>query len=88
MKLLSGRLVSCIVKVQVVLVGKLKGVSEQVSVGLRNSHTNTTFVGVCSAGPVLSSKERSLTEPVNGMRMMLSIEYISQFTICRVVSYS
>jgi hypothetical protein len=35
------------------------------------SRTSATLAGVCSPGPDLSKSARSLTDPVNGMRMML-----------------
>jgi hypothetical protein len=33
--------------------------------------TRATFEGVWSPGPVFSRRDRNLTEPVNGTRMML-----------------
>ena len=39
--------------------------------GIEKCRTSATFSGVCSPGPDLSKSERSLTDPVNGMRTML-----------------
>lgn len=42
---------------------------EKVSVDI--NITRATFEGVWSVGPVFKSKERNLTEPVKGIRMIL-----------------
>jgi hypothetical protein len=51
--------------------GKLPDVSKNIKVSSYADLTSATLDGVWSAGPVLSSRARNFTEPVNGMRSIL-----------------
>ena len=78
-ELLRGFLLGDVREVDIVFVRELENPEYFVvkfQYWLGDGLTRQTFAGVCSPGPAFNSIDRSLTEPVNGIRTILCIRTV------------